>query len=432
MNTRDLFEDRATRGTPRGAAAVWRNAHDGAPVVDGPRRPSWGFRLALAAWVVALVVGALAVRQSDDPPPASTDQPPEESTDESTDDEAAPTSSEPLPAPLLIDGGTISRTRGGVSVPSDPAFDADDLFRSIGADVVAEAIFSSDPDPSFHTLVFARPDDPFTGPIVGIELLPGDGFRPWGANLSSTELAEFVQQLRLVDGRWTLPPNSGLVEVAEVVERFDDLLRFGWQFDIELPGNGRVTLQAEASTPERPADVWRWISRQAYGTTSTELTVTPTEVLGHRGVVIDAGGRSTNEVLWSDGEFVYRLTSSTIEGDTAVSRDATEDVSRLRVVDRAEWVDAIVASTRESIVERLVRLAFLPTMLAAIASAVWFLIRRSYGTAGIAAAVMALLWWTGGLGVAGLALAWLGLAIAWWRHRSPRAANISADARTDP
>ncbi|CAB4598521.1 MAG: hypothetical protein F2534_21430 [Actinobacteria bacterium] len=420
MNTRDLFEHRATRGTPRGAAAVWRDAHGGARAVDAPR-PTWPFRLALAAWVVALVVGAFAVRQPDDSPVASTAT--------STDDEGTPTSSEPLPAPLLIEGGTLSRERGGVSRPTDPAYDADDLF---------DGIVQFEPSPGAPVTtakVYARPLDPFAGPIFVLETRSDGGFRPLGANLTPAELERYSELVERDGGSWVLRSESDLVEVANIVDDWNTRLTLGWQFGFELPGDRFATLSAEMGTPDRPISEWLMISRLAVATAETgRLTVAPTDVLGAPGVVIDTGNGSGNEVVWSDSGALYRLDSTTIVGDTAVGRDATEDVGRLRLVERAEWVEAIRMSMRESIAERLAGWAFLPTILVAVASAVWFLVRRSHLAAviAVAVAVAVTLFWARGRSAIELAVAVAGLAIAWWRHRSRTAAHVPADARTDP
>ncbi len=418
MNTRELFEQRATRGAPRGAGTVWRDAHGGARAVGAPR-PTWRFRLALAAWVVALVVGAFAARQPDDSPVAPTAT--------STDDEGTPTSSEPLPAPLLIEGGTLSRERGGVSRPTDPAYDADDLF---------DGIVQIDPSvgaPVTTAKVYARPLDPFAGPIFVLETLSDGGFRPLGANLTPAELERYSELVERDGGSWVLRSEGDLVEVANIVDDWNTRFTLRWQFVFELPGDRFVTLSADMGTPDRPASEWLMISRLAVATAETgRLTVAPTDGLGAPGVVIDTGNGSGNEVVWSDGGVLYRLDSTTIVGDTGVGRDATEDVGRLRLVERAEWVEAIRTSMRESIAERLVRSVFLPTMLVALASAVWFLIRRSYLPAVIAVAVILTLFWARGRSAIELAVAIAGLAIAWWRHRSRTAAHVPADARTDP
>jgi hypothetical protein len=418
MNTRDLFEDRAGRGTPRGAAAVWRDAHDGAPVVDDLRRPSWGFRFALAAWVVALVVGALAVRQPDDPPPASTTTSTDESTEESTNDEATPTSSEPLPAPLLIDGGTIARERWGVSRPTDPAYDADDLFDGI------MQIEPSAGAPVTTATVFARRTDPFDGPILVIETLSDGRFRPLGANLTREELERYSELVERVGGSWTVRPESDLVEVANFVDDWNTRLTLNWQFSFALPGDRFVTLSAEMGTPDRPVSEWLMISRLAVATAETgRLTVAPTDVLGLPGVLIDTGNGTGNEVVWSDGGVLYRLSSTTMVGDTAVGRDATDDVGLLRIVDRAEWVTAVRASLREPIGLRVPRVVWLPLLVVASVGAVLLLLRGSFVAAGIAGAAASLLFWEGGRSLLISSVTCAGLAIAWWRHRSTAAAN---------
>jgi hypothetical protein len=417
MNTSELLERRASRGTPRGAAAVWRDAHE--PFVDAKpdRRPSGLFRVALAAWVAALAVAGVVVMSQDGRSAVS---------DGHTEEATAP-SADRLPAPVLVEGGVLARDRGGVSRPTDPRYDADDLF-----DDVTQHTF---PDTSEVTtsVIFAREDDGLGGPVVGIELLPGGGFRPWGANLDAGELDGYTAQLRRVDDRWTMPAASGLVEVANLVDDFASRLELRWQFDFELGGDDRVTLQAEVGTPDRPVSEWLWVSRLAKGVEATDLTLTPIEVLGHDGIVIETANDQGNEVVWSDGEFVYRLLSSTDDGDTSLGRDATDDVTRLRVAERAEWIEAIRASTRETGPEQLARIALLPLLGLAAVSAVLFAVRRSL--LAVVVAVLAAL--TLVLGTATepttVVLALAGLALAWWRFASTtRVSHSRPEPDTQP
>ena len=408
MNTTDLLERRASRSTPRGAAAVWRDAHGCTVEVMPDRRPSGLFRVALAVWVVALAVAGVAVMFQDDRSAVS---------DEQAEEAPQPSSADPLPAPVLVEGGSLARGRDGVSRPTDPRYDADDLF-----DDVTQLSFTQDPEVT-TSVIFAREDDGFRGPVVGIELLPGGGFRPWGANVDAAELDRYTAQLRRVDDRWTMPAESGLVEVADLVDDFASRFDLRWQFDFELGGDDRATLQAEVGTPDRPVSEWLWVSRLAKGL-ETELVLTPIDVLGHAGIVIETG--LSNEVVWSDGEFVYRLLSSTDDGDTSGGRDATDDVARLRVVERAEWVDAIRASTRETVLEQLARIALLPLLALAAVSAVLFAVRRSLLAAAVAViAALTLVLGTAAEPLTGL-LAVAGLAIAWWRFAVTNRADRSA------
>ena len=397
-------------------AAVWRDAHGGARAVGAPR-PTWRFRLALAAWVVALVVGAFAVRQPDDSPVAPTVT--------STDDEGTPTSSEPLPAPLLIEGGTLSRERGGVSRPTDPAYDADDLF---------DGIVQIDPSvgaPVTTAKVYARPLDPFAGPIFVLETLSDGGFRPLGANLTPAELERYSELVERDGESWVLRSEGDLVEVANIVDDWNTRFTLRWQFVFELPGDRFVTLSADVGTPDRPASEWLMISRWAVATAETgRLTVAPTEVLGLPGVVLDTG--NGNEVVWSYEDVLYRLSSATLDGDTFVGRDATDDVGRLRIVDRDAWVDAIRTSMREPIERRVARLTWLPLLATAVVAAMLFLVRRSYPSAVVAAVAAAVVFWDGGQSLVVVAITASGLAIAWWRHGASTAVDLSSQASTGP
>ncbi len=415
MSIDELLERRAERGVPRGAARVWADSHGAEPSVEssGKRTSVTLFRLAVAVWILGFVAVGIFRSTSPQSNDAASGHSTQVSGDGSPD---VVESDEPLPAPLLIDGGSLKRDRGGVSRPFDPDFDGDDLLddlfpRSQTTPEVAEL------SPEQLTMViFARPTEPFDGPIVGVELLDGGGFRPWGANVDDAALTDLTQQLERTNGEWSMAERSGLVEVARMEGDQFDSLRFGWQFDFQLGGNEEVTIQAETSRDDRVVDEWLWVARLA-GQSQTNVAVRSIEVLGQDGIVIDrADGAGDSGVVWRSDGFVYRMTASTVEDNTAYGRDSTEDIDRLRIVERGEWLDAIAASSQTSIAQWGIGFAGLVIFVGSALSTVWFLVRRSFPPAALAGATVVawvylvaspIYWGTVALSAFGLGLAWL-------------------------
>ncbi|MCB0998480.1 MAG: hypothetical protein KDB40_04220 [Acidimicrobiales bacterium] len=399
MTPIELFERRATRGVARDADTIWHDVRRPPTVADG-RRPSWRFRAAVVVWVAAVAIVGVASRSREPDQPVAAPTP------------VSATSSEPLPAPILVEGGRLRRDIGGVTRPADPGYDADDLF----GDRPSAPTPPAGTTPT-TTVVFARPDDPFAGPIVGIELLAGGGFRPWAANLASADLDTYTRQLRRVGDEWTMPASSGLVEVARVVDDIDALWRFGWQFDVDLERGRQLTLQAEASSPGREVSEWLWVTRLANSSVDV-VRVEPFEVLDHRGVVIGSTGRERDEVVWLDGDFVYRLTSDELVGDTLEPRDVREVAGRLRLVDRDAWVDAVRDSMRTTTTDRVAGVLWLVVVLACAASVLWFVWLRSFAAAALGAAALAELVVELVPVVPSTFTSAVVLALAWWWHRS--------------
>ena len=403
MTPIELFERRATRGVARGADTIWHDVRR-PPTAAAGRRPSWRFRAAVVVWVAAVAIAGVAARSREPDQPVAAPSP------------VSATSSEPLPAPILVEGGRLRRDIGGVTRPADPGYDADDLFgERPSAPTPPEGTTTT------TTVVFAQPDDPFAGPIVGIELLVGGGFRPWAANLAPADLDTYTRQLRRVDDEWTMPAASGLVEVARVVDDLDALWRFGWQFDVDLGRDRRLTLQAEASSPGREMSEWTWVTRLATGD-ATVVVVEPFEVLGHRGIVIGSTDRERDEVVWLDGDFVYRLTSDELVGDTLEPRDVREVAGRLRLVDRDAWVAAVRDSMRTATIDRVTTMLWFVVAAACASSLLWFVVRRSVLAVALGAAALAELVVEFVAFVPSPLASAVVLALAWWWHRprSPR------------
>ncbi|MCP4225037.1 MAG: sigma-70 family RNA polymerase sigma factor [Actinomycetia bacterium] len=170
-----IFEERARRGTPRGATKVWIDAHlqveNLEPGSGGRRSDStlW-FRLALGFCV--LVFGFIVADR----------------VGEGT----------------LVEGMSLVRVMG----PFDP--DAGGIDRQ----------------PSTQWQVFADLEEPFGNPIVGLEILDGGGFRPWGANLGDDALSTFTSQLVRDGDLWAMDPDSGLVEVATFTANSHGIFEF--------------------------------------------------------------------------------------------------------------------------------------------------------------------------------------------------------------
>jgi hypothetical protein len=409
MNGTELLQRRAERGTPRGPDAVWATAQlSGASDSTGTKSPRRGpdrsvllLRVALLAWIVGLG----AVVYTNVTGGTSLDTPRSES-------EPAPTeSTEPLPEPVLVDGMTLER----VSRPFDPDFDGDDTLGVNGVRVDASSLGEEQRE---RSVVFADPDDPFDNPIVGLTLLDGGGFRPWSANTGDTPLTDFTSQLVQVDGEWTMPDESGLVEVARFDDNPYDNLRFGWQFDF-ANGDDNVILQAETRPDGDEPSVWVWVARLSQGP-DQPLIIAEIDVLDHRGIRIDRGqaDEPTDEVVWVADDFVYRLTADNVQGNTAVQRSASPEASRLQLVDRADWVEAVNRTDRFTTTQAVVVRVGALVMLTLLGSVIVFAFRRSWRPAGVALLTVGAVVMVGSGTISNLLVLVLGLAAAWWLHRS--------------
>ena len=374
MNGADLLQRRAERGTPRGSDIVWAAAQSSQSPDQkfrnrGPGSSAVLFRVAIVAWTVGL--GAIVYEKVNGDLPLATAR--------SETESAAAESTEPLPEPLLIDGMTLER----VSRPHDPDFDGDDLLDDLGL-TRGEVTHFGEQSPE-RSVVFADPEDPYNNPIVGLNLLEGGGFRPWSANTGDTPLTDFTSQLVQVDGEWTMPEESGLVEVArlEAGSSYDNLM-FGWQFDFGN-GNDNVILQAETIPLAIEQTVWVWVARLSQGADQPP-TIGEIDVLSHQGVLIDLGraDEPSDEVVWAADDFVYRLTADTVQDNTAVSRSAAPETTRLQLVDRADWVEAVKQAESATPMETIGLVLSALGTISLIGSAIVFGVRRSWKPLAIA------------------------------------------------
>ncbi len=361
MSTEELLRIRAERGDARGSTTVWRAANravaDGRGTLDRePREPSRGpFRTAVAVAAI-VVLGAMFAAPyliDDAAPPSSADRVGEadaafdgsSETDESGgSDEVGGSEEAVLPDPILIEGMELEM----VIAPLEGAGGGGaSIFHRA---VIGEEVPVDRGDEAPPTLVFADLDQPFDGPIVVIQSLVGGGFRTAGANLDEAELRNLSDGAIRGDGPddgWGLSPETGLAEVAQLGGDIADGIDLGWQLDF-ASGAQQATIQAEPAVVDGP---WQWLARLLLGYDGALLATTESiEVLGEAGIAIGTMARN-EEIVWSSGENVYRLTAGVVRSDTHEVVSASPYVDRLRLVDRAEWSDAVDRASARSVGE---------------------------------------------------------------------------------
>jgi hypothetical protein len=344
-NTRAaLLDARAERGIPRGPDAVWRAAEQ---LSSEERQNSehraggadlWSTRWFRFAMVVCLLgLGGLLFQTR----PTSNDVGGEGDSDVGGEQQNDATDEVPTPARILV--GDLQMQHVQLPIDPDAPIDPHYIRRLAGTETITGLPDEGEP---VETVFFADPSSPFTNPILGLELLAGGGFQPFGVNLGGVTLESLTEFLVRSDGDWTVTEESGLVEVARFTESPFDMLRFGWQFDFGSSPN-QVTWQAE---PHDGSGVWVWIARLAGPDGGpTSFTLRQMEVLGQPGLILeqspDAGGPSSgfadDEVIWVDDGYVYRLTA----GDS-FGRSASVAAPELRIVDAAQWDDSMADANR--------------------------------------------------------------------------------------
>lgn len=316
MNTQDLLERRAERGTPRGAANVWADAQ---PQVQHPTfNGAWLFRFVVSLMIFG--IGLVTVFSTMD----SSFQ----TIDPTSGEPVAPTSSEPLPRPIFVDGLELTKTVR----PGHPDFDADDLFGE-GDDVL---VAEDPPGSAQEVIVYATADDPFDNPIVAITIFDDGEFRTSGANLEGAG----VDQAVVVDGMPTLPPTSGLVEVARYDTTAIRLDVYGWLFEFSLE-DGVVDLRTYTSPEVTAHGEWPLIAMRLSHQDEDVVTTTQSfDVFDQRGIYISSSNSEFDDVIWESENLVYTLSSwgtdSFEEG-----RDIRSVVPQLREVDRTTWAVAV-------------------------------------------------------------------------------------------
>ncbi|MCP3992661.1 MAG: hypothetical protein GY724_26560 [Actinomycetia bacterium] len=150
------------------------------------------------------------------------------------------------------------------------------------------------------------------------------------------------------------------------------------------------------------------------GQTTDDGTATESTILGQPAVVIKAG--PANDIVWVDGDFVYRLTADEIRDGTSLQRPATEVASQLYIVDQAEWDAAVTKAESMSISSAALIGLQMVAVLASLASSVYFLLRgpRWLVLLGPAVVLYAAMYTT----PSGPITLWIGIALALaWGYR---------------
>ncbi len=354
MKSGALLERRAERGVARGAGQVWADARSDARSDTQPGSPTGsrasigrapgpvlGFRVAIA--VAAFTLGIAAILVAVNRPTALTTAGDDERSDPDQVGDRQ-TSSEPGFAPLLLDDMELV----AVQRPFDPeglADDGDDILdRLFGpGEEVPQGEALDDP---LRSQIFADPADPFNGPIVGIESLENDGFRPSGANLDAESLESYSNQLRRQGRLWSIEPESGLGQVDSLEGHPFDRIKFGWEFTFR-DGSDEATLLIE---PSEGRGVWVWLARSLRSYRSG-FAVRSTEVLGHPAVLVSefAEEPDGDHVYWADDEFVYRLTAARVDGFDSEAGPGSALLERLSMVDGPTWEAAVAEAERSTL-----------------------------------------------------------------------------------
>ena len=347
----DLLERRAERGSPRGSANIWAELQAPSPTPLPPKGSAWAFRLAVGVLAAAVGFGVFGITNS--------------STTETVADVAAPIedsvtpSEDTLPEPYLVEGLSLAF----VAQPTDPEFDADDLLGEPGNLPPPKSDAMND------IVIFARSVDDFDGPILGVEVLDDGTTEAWSANLSSTEFASLNAELAQVDGQWTVPADSGLVQVAQF--QFQPELRRSQQWDFEFVDTDSLDSVVLHANPLRDGGQWENIA--TYLSTKSDTAVVETvdlEGIDRPGIrverepqekvfegeeeayIVDLG----ELVLWDDGDFAYSLDSRFSPTGTEACRRVGCDeligyasvdlgVSRIESSERNVWVTSVANST---------------------------------------------------------------------------------------
>lgn len=328
--TNDLLERRAERGTPRGAANVWANAQETPPT--GYAVGNWGFRFATVGLLALATLGMFFLSRQANVELDTVDEP-------SAIDEPVPTTSnEPLPPAIGVDGMEPLLTIR----PEDPEFDADDLFGP-RPPAAQRPGFDSDLQVQF----FAREDEPFVGPILGVLVFEDGEYMTFEANMDSVDQETLLNQIRVVDGRATLSSSSELTAVSSVSTNVFDDSDYGWRFEFSDAQDG-VSLSAR-TLPDGGASVWEWLGDVIPpADEGIETTVRPIAVRGVDGAHITYGNGEPDEVVWSEGRFAFRLRALSID-DTQTTAGADALARRLTTVDRADWVVDVQATDSENV-----------------------------------------------------------------------------------
>lgn len=333
-----LLERRAERGVPRGSANIWAELHALGPEPQPPKSSTWGFRIAVAALAAVVGFGVFGITNN---------------TTTETTDFAAPVdgdtpivSDDPLPEPYLANGLALRL----VAQPDDPDFDADDLFGEPGTLPPAKT------DANNEIIVFAQGDDAFDGPIFGIEILEDGTTDSWSANLSAVEFAELDASLTEEEGRWMLPAENGLSQVAQFQTQPE--LRRSQQWDFGFVDTESLESVILLANPIDEAGQWVNIAAFLSGTSEPSVAESITiDGVDEPGIRIQRDPRDKDfdgvqaqvdegvVVLWETGDFSYTLSSQVSFVTPEGFGDVDLGLATLESGDRESWISAVSASS---------------------------------------------------------------------------------------
>ena len=361
----ELFETRAERGIPRGADAVWFNATTEANHAQPGRqrqqrnrsRPALavllvGATIGIGLWLLPLVDngrGAVTLETG----PVSTAQKREPQSNLGSE-----------PKWIAVAGLEL---------------DADSYYLEDSTLAVAE-------DGDDNIQIFANPEEPFSHPILGLDLFEGGGFRPWAANLGDKSLDSLSDQLQRDGGRWRMSPESDLVEAASLRRDWAGGYPASWHYVFRGETGATVTWQAGRHNGEGIWSMLSWaIDRNSGPDWSAALT--ETTVLGQPAVVVMSPGGNSDEVFWEDGEYVYRLMTQAVVAEPSFQEPpsgyASDAVSRLYLVEREEWESMVAGVMGPSWLEIVASWVTMAGLLGWLVSAGYFVVRQRFVLAAI-------------------------------------------------
>lgn len=371
MTGTDLLERRAERGVPRGPAIVWADAQN----VDVGEKRDRRANYRVSAWFAIVALSFFAATQIWDGEPQA------RSVEIDPNNPALLNPSEPLPTPILLDGFRLTSSVR----PANPDFDSDDIFGegpSVDEDV--RRFF-----PRVETTVFGDPDRPFENPILAVESPVDRSFVAINAaNAGPEQLLGLTRQvevaapsLNLNPRRFevTLPPETGLDEIAQVSESGLERTDFAWTFIHETGTDGEIILTARTAADIETLTVWSDIApqlavverRELDGTAEVFLeesdsVTTLIEVLGQPAIHVTSTGLSPF-VVWQNEGFVYSLTVRS-ENEFQGTLPIEQVIDELLVVERSEWIQTVAGVDLDPTESSRLRTVLLETPL------VWFVV----------------------------------------------------------
>lgn len=245
-------------------------------------------------------------------------------------------STEPVPAPIVIDGYEMTQSFR----PTDPELDADDLFGGPLEENVVRNGFGL-----ARTIVFAASIDPFDNAILGLDVFDTGRLSPWSINIGAEEQRQLMSQLTQVGGDWSIAAISGLEEVADFEHSAGPTNSWSFFFENDfddrtlLPNYARVTA---TSTTRFTGDVWAQIA--GWARDGDDVSTSSLEVLGQTGVRISQEFDDRETVAWTSDGFVFSLLAEENRERPEQQVRSSELVEQLQLIDQDEWVE-IVRST---------------------------------------------------------------------------------------